>query len=141
MPHTFVLLQLPCGPAPRHRARNGRLRVHSWKICGGTPRKLFRNHHTLRPGGVPEALGGRLGTTLAPRGAPSVCQGRQDTKKVENGNLRNPPHGPSWETKFEHFVAFVGLFSYRFLIVVLGGLRLQFEVDLGRSLGRFLIIF
>ena len=67
------------------------------------------------PGGVPETLGGGLGTILAPRGAPEVSQGRPETKKSRERTSRPPPQGPSWEAKFGLFVDFVGLFRIVFV--------------------------
>ena len=43
--------------------------------------QMTQNHKQIRFGGVPEALGGGLGTILAPRGAPGVSQGRPEPKK------------------------------------------------------------
>ena len=44
-------------------------------------RQFIENHEKLMPRGVPEALGGCLGTILAPRGAPEGSKGRLEPKK------------------------------------------------------------
>ena len=64
----------------------------------------------MKFGGVPEALGGGLGTILVPKGVP----GTPGDEKVPKTDFVTPLQGPSWETKFGLFVDFVGLFSSRF---------------------------
>ena len=54
--------------------------------------KLTENHEKVTPGGVPEALGGGLGTILVPR----VARRR---KRPENG-LGDPPPGTRLGSKF-----------------------------------------
>ena len=101
-------------------ARNG---PQNEKIFQKRHQKLKKNHQKLRPGGVLEALGGGLGTILAPKGVP----GTPGDEKVPKTDFATPPQGPSWETKFGLFVDFVGLFSCRF-----------FGCRFGRPLGTIL---
>ena len=105
---------------PRHRARNG---PQNEKIFQKRHQKLNKNHQKLRPGGVPEALGGGLGTILAPKGVP----GTPRHEKVLKPEQYDPPPGPSWETKFGLVVDFGGVFSHRF-----------FDCRFGRFPGRIL---
>ena len=56
--------------------------------------KLTENHEKVTPGGVPEALGGGLGTILVPR----VARRR---KRHENGLGDPPPQGPGWGANFD----------------------------------------
>ena len=56
--------------------------------------KLTENHEKVTPGGVPEALGGGLGTILVPR----VARRR---KRPENGLGGPPPQGPGWGANFD----------------------------------------
>ena len=56
--------------------------------------KLTENHEKVTPGGVPEALGGGLGTILVPR----VARRR---KRPENGLGDPPPQGPGWGANFD----------------------------------------
>ena len=79
--------------------------------------KLTENHEKVTPGGVPEALGGGLGTILVPR----VARRR---KRPENG-LGDPPPGTRLGSKFRLFVDSVVLFPVVFLSVVLEGVRAQ----------------
>ena len=80
----YICIQLPCGPVPatvpgmggkttkttkNKCARNG---TQNEKIFQKMHQKLRKNHQKLRPGGVPEALGGGLGTILAPKGVPGT---------------------------------------------------------------------
>ncbi len=71
---------------------------------------MTTNHQKLRFGGVPEALGGGLGTILAPRGAPGVSQGRPEPKKspkVRSFPVRSPPRG---HPKIRYFLDLCGVF-------------------------------
>ena len=45
------------------------------------PQTNYKNRVKLKPRGVPETLGGGLGTILAAGGAPEVSQGRPQPKK------------------------------------------------------------
>ena len=45
--------------------------------------KLIQNHEKLTPGGVPEALGGGLGTILAPGGDPGCPRDARSRKSDE----------------------------------------------------------
>ena len=51
------------------------------------------------PGGVPEVLGGGLGTIATPGGAPEVSQGRPELTQCRKLTSRPPPQGPSWDAK------------------------------------------
>ena len=67
--------------------------------------------------GVPEALGGGLGTILAPRGAPGVSQGRSDPKKlpkVRSNPVRSPPRGLPKMVDFRYFSDFRVVFLKMF---------------------------
>ena len=76
----------------------------------------------MTPGVVPEALGGGPGTIVTPKGVP----GTPGDEKVSKMDFATPPQGLGWETKFELFVNFVGLFSYSFFECRFGGLRVEF---------------
>ena len=60
--------------------------------------------------GVPEVLGGGLGTILTPKGVP----GTPGDEKVSKIDFATPPQGPGWETKFGLVVDLLCLFSYCF---------------------------
>jgi hypothetical protein len=81
--------------------------------------KLTGNHEKVTPGGVPEALGGGLGTILVPR----VARRR---KRPENGLGDPPPRDPVGE-QILTFCRFCGAFSCCF-----------FECRFGRSPGSIL---
>ena len=72
--------------------------------------KLSKNQIKLRPGGVPEGLGGGLGTILTPKSVP----GTPGDEKVPKIDFATPPPGTQLEVKFGFFVDFVGFFSYCF---------------------------
>ena len=129
--YIYIYIQLPCGPIPATVPGMG---PKATKTIQNRHQKLSKNHKKLMPGGVPEALGGGLGTILAPRGA-------RRRKRVKNRTWRPPPQGPSCEAKFGLFVDFVSLFSNCFLSVVFEGFRVRFYVDLGRFFKGFLNIF
>ena len=103
-------IQLPCGPSPPPCL----LRSLFFVLCSlffvpqGSKKtnpqsnnnyqkrrpKLTENHEKVTPGGVPEALGGGLGTILVPR----VARRR---KRPENGLGDPPPQGPGWGANFD----------------------------------------
>ena len=118
--HIYIYIQLPCGPIPATVPGMG---PKTTKNIRKRHQKLSKNHQKLRPGGVPEALGGGLGTILAPKGVPGTPGDEKGRKRTSY----NPPQGPSWETKFGLFVDSVGLFSSRF-----------FDCRFGRFPGRIL---
>ena len=121
----YIYIQLPCGPSPPPCL----LRSLFFVLCSlffvlcslffvpqGSKKtnpqsnnnyqkrhpKLSGDHEKVTPGGLPEALGGGLGTILVPRGA-------RTRKRAENG-LEDPPQGPSWETHFD-FLSILFVFS------------------------------
>ena len=73
-----MYIQLPCGPAPASAPGMG---PKTTKTTKNRHTQLSKKHKKLRPAGVPEALGGGLGTILTPK----VSQGRPETKKCRKG--------------------------------------------------------
>ena len=86
--HIWIYIQLPCGPIPATVPGMG---PKATKTTQNRHQKLSKNHQKLMPGGVPEALGGGLGTILVP-GAPQRCpRDARRRKRVENGLGDHPP--------------------------------------------------
>ena len=110
MTHIYIYIQLPCGPSPPPCLLRSLFFVlcSSFFVPQGSKKtnpqsnnnyqkrrpKLSENHEKVTPGGVPEALGGGLGTILVPR----VARRR---KRSENGLGDPPPQGPGWGANFD----------------------------------------
>ena len=127
-------IQLPCGPIPATVPGMG---PKTTKTIQKRHQKFSKNHQKLTPGGVPEALGGGLGTILAPKGVPGTPG---DEKKSKTDEFAPPP-APSWETKFGLFVDFGGLFSHRFFDCRFGRFPGRISSGFGVFLDTFLNIF
>ena len=137
----YICIQLPCGPIPATVSGMG---PKATKTNQNRHHELSKKHQKLMPGGVPEALGGGLGTILAARGAPEVSQGRPETKKSRK-RTSQPPPGTQLGGQILTFRRFCWSFSYCFFECrferppgpILNGLA---EV-LQRFLNMFFIIF
>ena len=115
----YIYIQLPCGPIPATVPGMG---PKTTKNIRKRHQKLSKNHQKLRPGGVPEALGGGLGTILVPKGVP----GTPGDEKVPKTDFATPPRDPVGRPNLDFLSILWVFFPVVFLTVVLGGLRVQF---------------
>ena len=83
-----MFIQLPCGPIPATVPGIG---PKATKTTQNMHQKLSKHHQKLKPGGVPEPLGGGLGTILAPKGASDVPRDARTRKSLKTENLGPPP--------------------------------------------------
>jgi hypothetical protein len=112
------LSSCPAGhPPPPCRHRNDKNRA-------GRHCKFSENLSKLRPGGVSEALVGCLGIISAPRIA-------RKGNRVEN-RLRAPPRDPVWKPNSHMLSILAVCFPIVVFLIVLGGLWVEFALDLGR---------